>query len=188
MRWQTVIISVFIFKPKSSFIQDDMRWMFAMYVLVYTYYTCYDPKTSRKNALKKCRVTHNLIFHIWGENASLVHLSTSTMESYNSTEILMFLHQITIFFIWVYGEQSVFNVLKHFFRGECSLSQQQIPSRIFSIIAQIAVYLLCSLFSSIYCIVKSKCQSYSEHSLWLSDRLFFYHDFASHGIVKKKSD
>lgn len=90
-----------------------------------------------------------------------------------------------IFFIWVYGEQSVFNVLKNFFRGECSLSQQQIPSRIFSIIAQIAVYLLCSLFSSIYCIVESKCQSYSEHSLWLSDRLFFNHDFALHGIVKK---
>lgn len=183
MRWQTVIISVFIFKRKSSIIQDDIRWMFAMYTSTYILYVLRS-KNQQNHHHKKCtkEMSSYSQSHIWYMRRKCI--TRASLNFYN--EIIQFDRNPDVFAPNHNGEQSVFNVLKHFFRGKCSLSQQQIPSRIFSIIAQIAVYLLCSLFSSIYCIVKSKCQSYSEHSLWLFRSIVFYHDFASHGIVKKK--
>lgn len=126
--------------------------------------------------------------HIWYTRRKCIHHSCIyQLLQWNHTIRPNFFTPNHNFFIWIYGGRSVFNVLKHFFRGKCLLSPQQIPSRIFSIIANSCIF-LCSLFFSNKTALSNQNANHIPSILCgYSDRLFFYHDFASR-TVQIKSD
>lgn len=184
------IISVFIFKRKSAFIWDDIS---RMLLCAWVYVLCCDSTTHSTNS----RINNNTIAFLMRRKCiTRVQLLTSksafTMRFYNSAECRSCcccccrLNSLDL------------NLAVGFLRRtkcapECtsllrwqnsSLSQQQKPSKTFSIIVQavsFSPYLsICVSFSPL------KNQTCESYSLFSSSSFVFDRDFVSHGADRHK--